>query len=450
MSLTEALRGALGERCLDPGALGPDALTDICRHALGAPRAWVRPREAAEVAKVVELARAHRTPIAVAGARTAYWRPLRFEGAVVLDVRGLDAIGPVEGGLLEVGAGARVRDVSDALSAAGASLVVHPDAYGDGCLGAMVATALASGVGMGRATVAELVTGLEVVLGTAETIRTGASRVLGAPGFARLGLPDPTSLFFGSEGALGIVTRVTLRAPAARPRRALEWSADGGGASMRAALGLARDLRARGAYDTFRVEAKAEGGEPSAAATLILDAPFGPEELDARCAAARAMIAERFRGAEVAEHPDPPRFWGAPEDHWASMRQGVFRGVDVVLGYDEAEAAVEAAGALYEAAKTAGTLRSMRSALYFAPGYVNLGLHGTWSDGGEVDAAAFVARGMERLSRLRVVPYRWGRDWGAALGERLDPGYLALLREVKRRCDPDGILSPGATPLDAP
>ena len=434
MSVADAL-GAL--------AAEPGEATDIAGHALGEAVAWTRPHDGAEVSAIVKVAREHATPIAVAGARTAYWRPLSFDGAIVLDVRGLDGVGAVRDGVIEVGGGAALRAVEGALSSAGAELIAHPDAYGESTVGAMVATAFASGVGVGRATVAELVTGLEVVLGTGETIRTGASRVLGGPGFTRLGLPDPTALFFGSEGALGIVTGLTLRAEPARPRLALEWRPEGDGPAMRAALALARDLRAGGAWDTLRIELVAEGGPPAARATLILSAPFGEDELALRAKKARAMIERAFGGVAIEERPDPPRWWGAPEEHRASIGDGVFRGVDVIVAYAEAGALIEAAGALYLPAARAPALRSLRGALYFAPGWVNLGLHGVWTEEGE--AERFVAEGMTRFARLHAVPYRWGRDWGPLLSEKLDPGYLALMRDLKRRCDPDGVLCPGAS-----
>lgn len=436
MSLDDALREALPEVWVAPDAY---TTTDLCAHELGAPSAWARPRDASEVQRCLALAREHGAKVAVAGARTAYWRPLSFEGALVLDTNGLDAIGPVEDGRIEVGAGAKVHAVSAALEAAGAELLCHPDAYGDGTVGAMAASAFSSGRGMGRATANELVRGLTVVLGTGELVQTGTARALGHDAFARLGLPDATGLFLGAGGALGVIVGLSLRAPPQRWRAALRWRADGSGPALRAAVELAEDLRARGAWHTFRVEAKADGGAIAVEGLIVLDSPFSEAELAARVADVGARVEAKVGRVEVDEAP--ARFWGPPEQHAAELAGARFRGVDVVLPYPSAHTAIERIGAIYERARGVEGLGAMRAALYFAPDYVNVGVHTSWR--GEEPAQAFVAHATETLGALPSVPYRWGAPWASHGTLSLDPGYAALMRAVAERCDPDGLLASG-------
>ncbi len=445
--IAEALRRALPGAWRPPGARGPHPEEDICQHPLGAPLAWIAPRDTDEVQRIVTLARQLGARVAVTGARTAYWRPVSLEGAVALDTRELCGIGPLEDGVIEVEAGATVGAVQAALAAEGATLPAHPDAYGDSTIGAMAATAFASGVGSGRATVDRLVAGLDVVLGTGERVVTGTSRALGLAAFARLGLPDPTGLFLGAQGSLGVITRLALRAEPARPRAALSWRARGASANLAAAVALASGLRAPGTYETLRVEARAEAharsaGEPRFQGTMIVDSPFGEEELAARLALLRARVTETYGDALVSlsVEPEPARWWGPPDAHWRDLRDGVFRGVDAIVGYPSAPAAIEVAGAIYDAARAREGLRSLRVALYFSPESVNLGLHAQLDDVARGDA--FETDGIARLATLDAVPYRWSDAWARAVGDRLHGPTSAWLARLAERCDPDGVLSP--------
>lgn len=453
-ALVARLREVVGDGRVDADGRGD---LDLSRHSLGIPLARVRPRDTGEVAQVVVAARAAGVPVVPAGQRTAYWRPLRFDGAVVLETSGLDRIEEPdwEGGLVWCGAGATVRAVDDRLRAGGAALAAYPDAFGDTSVGAMVATGFCAGLGMGLATLSDLVGGLRVVLGTGEVLPTGAGLVLQASAFVRVGLPDPTELFFASEGALGVVTEVAIRLRPLAARTQLSWAVPAGPGGVRAVVAFARRLRAPGLYETLRATwergPEAGGAEPLRV-DLVLQSPLDAAELEGRVRAATALARECLVGAP------PPSRCAAPGDapdpagdgHWARMGRGHFVGVDVVAPYGELEACWEVAEEVVARARQRPS-RSLRSALYFAPGFVNLGLHFVFE--GTSDAAVREAHGLiewaiARLAPLRVIPYRWGRAWGPALGPKLDPVYRALVHDLKRRCDPDGILHPGASLFD--
>jgi hypothetical protein len=129
------------------------------------------------------------------------------------------------------------------------------------------------------------------------------------------------------------------------------------------------------------------------------------------------------------------------------MSAGHFVGVDVMVPYGEIEACFDTAERIRLDAVGIPGFRAMRSAAYFTPEFVNLGLHVDVNRAPDCLAAAhaFVERAMAGLAPLRVVPYRWGRLWHAALTPKLDPVYRALMRDLKHRWDPDGVLHPGAS-----
>ena len=214
MSVQRQLRDGLPEgRFIAGPAEGGDETRDLCRYPTGQPLLWVRPESSEEVAHVLKTAAESATPVVAVGARTAYWWPLQYGGAIALDTSGLltleSAPDPAEP--VWVGAGVSVRDLDEHLRARGMTLPCHPDAYGDTSVASMVATGFTSGCGVGSSDLSSLVAGLKVVLGTGEVLTCGASAALGAAPFLRGGLPDPTSLFFASDGALGVITEVAVR-----------------------------------------------------------------------------------------------------------------------------------------------------------------------------------------------------------------------------------------------
>ncbi len=440
--LLAGIAAALGEdRLVAPSERGEASDEDVCRAPIGTPGAWVRPRSTQEVAALVRLARARALPIVACGRRTAYWRPLRFEGAIVLDTGGLAELAPFDRSnrILWAGAGASVREIDDALRREGFVLAAHPDAYGGTSIGSMVATGFSSGVGMGTATIDALVTGLELVLGSGEVVRTGAAASLGAPAFLRTGLPDPTGLWFAAEGALGIVTRVAVRAQPRIHRSRLSFRV---AAPLRAMLPLAEALRAPGLYETFRV---VDPGEPGRAAALEVDlivrAPLGAGELDGRVAWVRERVARWVPGATAIERTDEapeqdarlPRFWGESGEAWTRTRRGRFAPVDVNLGYADVAAAIARAEALLEAHRELAWI-NLRRALYFAPEFVNFGLHPSLDPARSDDATAlaFVRAG---AAALAADPLPLRADLGPGVGRadrsglpRADPRAASGLR----------------------
>lgn len=171
------------------------------------PAALVAPTHVEEVAAVAAYASQRGVPLVPRGGGTGVMGgAVPVEGAIVVELRGLDAVHEIdrEGRRVTVGAGAILEDVEDALVRSGLLLGHDPWSRPIATVGGAIST---NGMGYlaGRyGSMGEQVLGLQVVLGAGEVIET--------PGVPKVAGPDVDSLFIGAEGAMGIITRATLEA----------------------------------------------------------------------------------------------------------------------------------------------------------------------------------------------------------------------------------------------
>lgn len=432
----------MGADNVRPGA----PTTDIGRFDLGTPLAVVTPGTEDEAAAVVAWCASQRIGVVPVGRRTAYWHPLHLDGTVALDLRRLDTI--TWSGLVRCGAGTAVRPLDVALRGRGFHLPLHPDAFGDTSVGAMVASACTSGIGMGQGAIGRWVAGLRVIDGEGRIFRTG-SDAIGAP-LLRDGLPDLTGLLLGAEGGLGVVTAIDLALVPAPWRVRLRFAAPAAAGSEVAALG--RSLA--GLYDTFRV---IRGAEPPRApggwdADLWIQSPLSAEEARARADVVAARIRDTLAvtvtiapETETARQGRSPAYderWQGPSaGHRAFAERAALIGLDVNAPYEAAPSLLRIAEAQLAEA-VAHPVPQARIALYLAPGFVNLGLHVSCAHTDREWGHAHQQRWLTALAELSVVPYRLGRTWPAALLTR-DPVARAHLLAIKRALDPHGILHPG-------
>jgi glycolate oxidase len=180
------------------------------------PEAVVFPGSAAEVAALVRLAHEQRFPVTPRGAGTGRsGGSVPVAGGVVLVMTRLnriveisrpDLVAVVEPGVI-------LTRLKQAVEREG--LYYPPDpASADFCtIGGNVAECAGGAVAVQYGVTRDYVLGLEVVLPTGELISAGTRTMKGVVGY------DLTRLFLGSEGTLGVITRITLRLvakPAAR------------------------------------------------------------------------------------------------------------------------------------------------------------------------------------------------------------------------------------------
>ncbi|MEJ7800671.1 MAG: FAD-binding oxidoreductase [Ilumatobacter sp.] len=230
-----------------------------------------RPTTTDEVAAVVAAANAAGVPVTAAAGRSGVCgASVPVFGGVLLDLTGLDRIGDVDevSGVVEVECGVFGPDLERVINSRHGLSVGHfPQSFDISTVGGWVACRGAGQYSTRYGKIDDMVVGLEVVLADGRIVRTGGSPA------AAVG-PDLDQVFIGSEGTLGIITRVWLRAHPVAPctRRACFHFTD-----LTTGFEACRRVIRRGAtpavlrlYDAVESE-RGRGGDGTTCTLLVLD-----------------------------------------------------------------------------------------------------------------------------------------------------------------------------------
>lgn len=191
-------------------------------------------------------------------------------GGVLLDLTALDSLGEVDqdSGIVEAGAGMFGPDLERLINTHHGLTVGHfPQSFDIATVGGWVACRGAGQYSTRYGKIEDMVVGLEVVLADGRVIRTGGSPA------AAVG-PDLNQVFIGSEGTLGVITRVWLRAhPVAPAHRRAAYHFP----TLAAGFEACRLIIRRGAtpavlrlYDGPESQ-RGRGGDGTTCALLVLD-----------------------------------------------------------------------------------------------------------------------------------------------------------------------------------
>lgn len=172
------------------------------------PEVVVKPHTTEEVAAVVKIAAAHQIPLTVRGAGTSLsGGPVALQGGILLEMTAFRRILELnaEEQYAVVEPGVITNDLIAEAGKYGLFYPPDPSSSGMSTLGGNVAECAGGGRGVKYGVTRDYVLALELVLPDGEIITVG-NAVDGLTGW--LDLP---MLFTGSEGTLGIITKITVR-----------------------------------------------------------------------------------------------------------------------------------------------------------------------------------------------------------------------------------------------
>ncbi len=452
-----ALLEALGPELVRFGADVPERnRADATRLPPGSPLALVLPRTTADVATVLRLCHAAHQPIVTQGGMTGLAAGAHpGEGEVALSLERLRGVEEVDraAATLTALAGTPLQEVQAAAEAAGFLCGIDLGARGSCTIGGNVATNAGGNQVLRYGMARRNVLGLEVVQADG-TVLTSLNKMLkNNTGY------DWTQLFIGSEGTLGVVTRVVL---GLHPRPAEIATALVSVPSAAAALEVLSRLQRNLAGELITFEAMWREYLDVAVERLGLRAPFAepPElailvelaasrEADALPDALDAMVGDKLVvDALVAQSgADRARLWAYRESvyEYKTLMEGS-------VGFDISIPRAAIGDAVEDLRRTAA--REWPRAIQAVFGHMadsNLHIVVGPLDGGPgrvgeadrlrvEDAIYGVVR---RHAGSVSAEHGIGRLKRAYLSHSRTPPELALMRTMKAALDPHGILNPG-------
>ena len=456
----DVLRGAVASASTDPSERERCArdwswssLYAAAQGEAALPDVVVRPRTDAEIAAVLRAATEHGVAVVPRGGGSGVMgAAVPYHGGVVLDLADMDEVIEVDDVSLTatVEAGLNGRDFERLLNERGLSFPHYPASAEWASIGGYVA-ARGSGVLSSRyGKIEDQVISLRIVMPTGDVVDT-----VPVPRHA-VG-PELTQLFIGSEGTLGVITRVTVRlVPLPEHRRFEAVSLP----SLRAGVDGLRAVMQRGLRPAVvrYYDAEASSGSLSPVvgrplsepiALLIFEGERGVAEAEAD--AALRLLAEH--GGERVEPELCSIWWERRYDfyhppHYPTL-PAMWGTIDAVAGYDRIlDVYYAMRGALEQFADNGLRLRTHFSHWYewgsmIYPRFLIPDVSGhpdppalyksIWKAG--VDAI-FGAGGVINDHHgvgATLAPYL-ARQWG--------PAYGTLL-QIKQALDPANVMNPG-------
>ncbi len=200
------LQALLGERLSTSASVREHHGHDLSYHQGHAPDAVAFAESEEEVIDIVRICARHKTPIIPFGTGTSLEGHISAPlGGICLDVSAMNRIVQVNAEDLDVVVepGVTRMQLNEYLRDTGLFFPIDPGA--DASLGGMAATRASGTNAVRYGTMRENVLSLNVVLADGRLIRTARRARKSSAGY------DLTRLFVGSEGTLGVITRVTLR-----------------------------------------------------------------------------------------------------------------------------------------------------------------------------------------------------------------------------------------------
>jgi glycolate oxidase len=172
------------------------------------PDVVIKPKTAGEISQILQICNAHKIPVTPRGAGTGLsGGALPHLGGVLLSLERLNNIINIDERNLQVTTepGVITEVLQNTLKAKGLFYPPDPSSRGSCMIGGNISENSGGPKAVKYGVVKDYVLNLEVVLATGEILWTGANVLKNATGY------NLTQLIVGSEGTLGIVTKIVLK-----------------------------------------------------------------------------------------------------------------------------------------------------------------------------------------------------------------------------------------------
>ncbi len=416
------------------------------------PLAVVRAYSTEDVSKVLRIAHETGTPVVTRGGGTSLTgASVPVEGSIVLDVTPMDRVEVnVDDGWVMAEAGATVAKVDQECRKYGFFFPPDPASSRYATIGAALAENAGGLRGAKYGVMKNWVLSIEVVIPGGEVIR------IGKPLYKWRWGPDLISLFVGSEGTLGVITRAWLRIyplpeHVVRILGLFDRLEDAGKAIFEirrsGILPTMMELLDEESVDIVRRQSGLE--VPEVEALIIVDVD-GPRESVWRLAEEVKSIIEKNGGkAEASDDPEEMKKLYA-------VRQGIYAAVTRTYRGVLIEDVVFPVSKLVEALSGLKKIKEKYGLPMPTFGHAGDGnLHPNICY--DPDDPDQVRKAEEMFREVALLAIRLGGSLSGEHGiglvkkelflEELKSvnslGYLRLIKEIKRLIDPKGIMNPG-------
>jgi D-lactate dehydrogenase (cytochrome) len=448
-SVVQALAAMFGNRLVTSQAVREQHAHTLTWIPNQPPDAVVYPQGVADVVAIVKLCARHKVPVIPFGTGSSLEGHVNAAlGGISIDTSMMKAIIVVHDEDLDcvVEPGVTRKELNEHLRDKGLFFPIDPGA--DASIGGMTATRASGTNAVRYGTMKDNVLALEVVTATGEVITTARRARKTSAGY------DLTRLFVGSEGTLGIITKITLKlhgipeaiSAATCSFPSIKAACDTAIMTIQTGLPVARielldemQVRACNAYSKLSMPEK----------PLLLVEFHGTEAGVAEQVQRFGEIATEFGGGDfqwATKPEDRTRLWQARHDvYWAgrTLRPGAQPvATDVCVPISRLAECVVETQADIAATGLMGPIVG-----HVGDGNFHVGPLVMMDDPEEVKAArAFLVRLSERAIRMDGTctgEHGVGQGKMKYLEAELGAGTLDMMRSIKRALDPDNIMNPG-------